>query len=173
MYSLDSPLGRRMAHGKSPNCNVRCFITDFFFQAWSTLLTPLLSREVAYGKRMDLARYPTAVNIFFLVVPITLFVTVFPLSIAVTKLHNASFDLYRQLDALVDTAASNFNVGVMTDPTSIKEITGELLAYLPRIVTVWRRVWIAWTVFVFFLFFVRKIFLPHSRTQNYTHVPLW
>lgn len=168
MYSLDSTLVRWMAYGKSSHSKIIIYhwlVTNPSNQAWSTLLTPLLSREVAYGKRMDLARYPTAVNTFFLVVPILLVVTLFPLSIAITQLHNTSFDLYRQLDVMVEVAANNFDIGVMTDPVPIKQMTGQLLSYLPRIVIVWRRVWIAWTVFVFFLFFVRKIFFNHRTTK--------
>lgn len=114
---------------------------------WSTAVAAILSRP-ATSSRLDIANYPTGVNAFFLSLPVLLLGTLLPLA-AVTNWHfNYAFDLYRVLDADLIAAAAAFDNGVTTgDTTQLFALLSTLSQESDIIVSQWRKVWIAWTVF--------------------------
>lgn len=142
----------------------RCLAwTPLFFGAWSvtwgTLLSPLLGRTQSssdtYRSRFDISRYPTAVNIFFLLIPTLVLAIILPLSINTNKATNRAWNAYLSLSIQLKEGSQNWAEGRPSDPTQlVAEMSADLIGLLGTIVKDWRGVWIAWSCFVAVLFIV-------------------
>lgn len=113
--------------------------------AWSTLLQPLVMvTRVSSDSRLDLARYPTSLNIFFIATPIIFGVVANYYAIK-TNIHgNDIFRLYQQLDGALTLGISEFNPGMAPNPeylATLSRLTAELKASGILLATSWAALW--------------------------------